>query len=703
MMGSSAHPVAAGQWASTSSLEDLRILIRALPVPTAPPTFPQKDAAMGLTLLDLSLRLDHVPRLAEHLTLVDRGHMARSVGVDVDLDAISGVQRDSLIVHGRTEPGSPGASLWVPISRYSRRDLAPVIVKESTGEVVPRFTSRDSNRVTAAAFIRLLSILLDAHKDVTVEDTVIHKLRHTHQRSRWLIEAAITELVTVGSPDGERLRTPVDYAQLPDRPPAAPSGRRRAADSREVRDLALAGLAALFPEEDRTSLASPFAHLLQLASRQIMLIVLLSVDRPRRFLSWDAPLLPAQFPRAPLQHLVRNVLPVNREFVVEYETAIPRSARGYHLTVQVNEEISVRRFLLSTDADNEFVEILGEDLETLAERGNALGRHSKLLELELQGIASRLAELGHRRLINLAGYDAYIADRRGSSNGDGSPAGSFRRLTADEVIDALRRGDCSVEVLAAFCGHYAADGLRHLAKSELAGEALAAVAAGLRALQLGHDVTTDNDPRKYGAHAAWRRPSVDLSPQSTEPVRAVAYLALVDEAPALIESITRMVAGIALVVIGIGTLLMGGAHWLYSGEVALGSVPRQPDAIVAVLLLVPGLLLAKLDLPSTNTVLGQLRRFPRSLAVGSVVVTTGLAIAVGTVETNGGMTRLFQLALAILAIILLCCLGEFVARRARRRSPVPRSARLPRWLREFGDAPARTHQPDALFDSRGEV
>jgi hypothetical protein len=702
MTGRGADPPVADQRGPASALDDLRALIQALPVPTAPPTFPQKDAALGLALMDLSLRLDHVPRLAEHLTLLDRGHMTRSVSVDVDLDAISGVQRDSLVVPAEAVPGGHGASLWVPVSRYSRRDLAPVVVKESTGQVVPRLTHRDANRVAAAALVRLLSMLLDAHKDVTTEGTIVHKLRHTHQRSRWLIEAAIAELVTVGSPIGERPRTPVDHAVLQERLPAAPNGRRPV-DSRAVRDLAMAGLDQLFPVEDRNGPVVPFGHLLQLACSQYMIVVLLSLGRPRRFLTWDAPLLPAQRPRAPLQHLVRNVLPVNREFVVEYETVIPRSAGAYHLTVQVNEEVTVRRFLLSTDVDDEFVEILVEDLETLAERGDALGGHRKLLELELQGIASRLAELGHRRLINLASYDDYIADRHRSGAAGGSPQKPARRLAAGEVLDALREGDCSVHVLAAFCAHYAADGLRHLAKSDLAGSALATVAGGLRHLELGHDVTTDNDPRQHGAHAHWRRPSVDLSPHSTEPVRAVAYLALADEAPALIESITRMAVGLALMVTGIGTLLMGGTHWLYSGEVAAHSAPRQADAVVAVLLLVPGLLLARLDLPSTNTVLGQLRRFPRSLAVASVAVTTALAISVGTVETDWAITRLFQLSLATLGVILLCCVCEFYTGRLRRRSRVPRSARVPRWLREAGRRPRHTLQPDALFDARGEV
>jgi hypothetical protein len=693
----------AAQRGPASALNDLRALIQALPVPTAPPTFPQKDAALGLALMDLSLRLDHVPRLAEHLTLLDRGHMTRSVSVDVDLDVITGVQRDSLMVPAETAPEGHGAALWVPVSRYSRRDLAPVVVKESTGQVVPRLTHRDSNRVTAAALVRLLSMLLDAHQDVTTEGTIIHKLRHTHQRSRWLIEAAIAELIAVGSTSGQRPRTPVDHALLQDRLPTLPDGRRPV-DSRSVRDLAVAGLDQLFPEEDSNSLVVPFAHVLQLACSQFMIVVLLALGRPRQFLTWDAPLLPAHRPRAPLQHLIRNALPVNREFVVEYETAIPRSAGAYHLTLEVNEEVSVRRFLLSTNIDDEFVEILTEDLETLAEWGKGLGGHRKLLELELQGIASRLAELGRRRLINLASYDDYIADLHRSGGAGAGPAGGpAHRLTADEVLDALRQGDCSIHVLAAFCAHYAADGLRHLAKSDLAGGALAAVAGGLRELDLGHDVTTDNDPRQHGAHAHWRRPSVDLSPQSTEPVRAVAYLALADEAPALIESITRMVVGLALVVTGIGTLLMGGVHWLYSGEVVARSVPRQADAVVAVLLLVPGLLLARLDLPSTNTVLGQLRRFPRSLAVASVAVTTGLAISVGTVETDWAITRLFQVSLATLGAILLCCVCEFYTRRARRRNRVPRSTQVPRWLRQASRRPHRTLQPDALFDARGEV
>ncbi|WP_089249769.1 hypothetical protein [Asanoa hainanensis] len=636
--------------------------------------------------MDLSLRLEHVPRVAEHLTLIDRGHMTRSVSVDVDLQAIAGAQRRRI---------TSGSSLWIPVSRYSRSDLAPVVVKDSTGAVVPRFTHRDSNRVTAAAFVRLLSMLIDAHADVTARDTVVHKLRHTHQRSRWLLEAAITELVTAGSLPETGIRTPLDYALLP--PLSGAPGRE--VDSRAVRDLALAGLDELWPADAPSGIRLPFAHLLRLACSQYMLVVLLDAAHPRRFLTWDAPLLPGRRPSAPIQRLVQSVLPVNREFVVEYETAIPRSVGAYHLTVEVNEEVSVRRFVLSSDVDDDFVQTLTQDVEMLAE-GVAGLPHRKLLELELQGIASRLAEVGRRRLTDLTNYRRYIAERHRSLAAFTPGAAA---LDGDEVVAALSRGDCSVPVLAAFAAHYSADSMRHLARGPLAGAALPALANGIRDYQLGHDITTDNDPRENGAHAHWRRPPLDLSPHSTAPVRAVAYLSLADEAPALIEGITRMVVGLALVVLGIGTLLTGGPQWLYSGRIVPNSVPAQADAVVAVLLLVPGLLIARLDLPSTHSVLGQLRQFQRTIAFISVAVTTGLAIAAGAVHTDHAITRAFQAGMAVLGLILVCCLLEFLARRARRRNPVPRSSRLPRWLTATAPRPRRAYAPDAVFDARGEV
>jgi hypothetical protein len=86
-----------------------------------------------------------------------------------------------------------------------------------------------------------------------------------------------------------------------------------------------------------------------------------------------------------------------------------------------------------------------------------------------------------------------------------------------------------------------------------------------------------------------------------------------------------------------------------------------------------------------------------------VAVTTALAIVVATVESDRAMTRFFQLAVGALLVILLCCLSEFYARRIHRSSAVPRSARVPNWLRDAHRSTRRTVEPDDFFDARGEV
>jgi hypothetical protein len=48
-------------------------------------------------------------------------------------------------------------------------------------------------------------------------------------------------------------------------------------------------------------------------------------------------------------------------------------------------------------------------------------------------------------------------------------------------------------------------------------------------------------------------------------------------------------------------------------------------------------------------------------------------------------------------------LCEFYARRVHRGSSVPRSTRVPRWLRDARRAPGHTVEPDDFFDARGEV
>src|SRR5262249_47024901 len=162
-------------------------------------------------------------------------------------------------------------------------------------------------------------------------------------------------------------------------------------------------------------------------------------------------------------------------------------------------EITVRRFLLSSNVDAEFVETLRHDLESLANKSSPLDGHAELTELELQSVVSRLAELGRRRQTNLNTYRAYIANQRGQGGAAARSPSAARDVASADPMRALLRGDCSVKSLAALNAHYAVEGLPDLANRGLTGKRLSALAKALGNLQLECDVTTDNDPRQHRA------------------------------------------------------------------------------------------------------------------------------------------------------------------------------------------------------------
>jgi hypothetical protein len=185
-------------------------------------------------------------------------------------------------------------------------------------------------------------------------------------------------------------------------------------------------------------------------------------------------------------------------------------------------------------------------------------------------------------------------------------------------------------------------------------------------------------------------------------VRATAYLALADETPSLVESVSRIIAALTIVVFGIGALLVESPAWLWStpDEFDPDNALSRADAIVAVLLLVPGILVARLDIPSTNTVLGQIRSHQRALAYSALVATTGLAMAIAASPPGPELVEFARISFAALALLLAATLFEFVVRRRRRQALIAPTATLPAWLHlEMGDGSRRVVEPDARFDA----
>jgi hypothetical protein len=103
------------------------------------------------------------------------------------------------------------------------------------------------------------------------------------------------------------------------------------------------------------------------------------------------------------------------------------------------------------------------------------------------------------------------------------------------------------------------------------------------------------------------------------------------------------------------------------------------DAIVTILLLIPGLLLSRLDIPSHKTVLGKLRLIPRYVAYLAVIVSSTLALVVAA-GNAAALQRSFLIALTTLVLLIVLTGLDGLLKAAKRRALVPNCRAIPRWL-----------------------
>lgn len=710
-------------------LAALCAVVPLVPIPSARPAYERFDEAAGLTLLELSLRMDHVHRVTEELTFVDSTHMRRSVSVDVDLRRLSARQRNALRARPvgplpDTGPDGP-VKIWVPIARQSRGDLASVEIKDQTGDLTPRLTSDATRWALVAGLASFVKTQIIASGELRGDQFL---------QARWLIEQAVAHYVERGSPQlWERLRS---YAGAPDA--GVHQGRQTATvgsddpiegpagvlTSAQIRQRALEWLRGEGPAGGAPiEVRRQFAQLLEIGAEQQLLIVLLDA-RPGEdhvHLHFEAPPVPVRPGPDGVARSLGDLVRFGREYRVEYETQVPRHASSYHVAVEVPEEMKVRRFLLSSDANEDAVRRLAEDIEQLARNAaslRAVGSAAAVAQVrraELVDVLARVASLSRLRNADLTGYRGYMV-KTFAALGGRFPDRALRRWKHElrrtdrairragvgdvdqarcrAVVDEVRSGRVNLAVLGALAVHHERGALAG-ALVALDDEALATtlhhLADYLRSSEIGRDVVVDNDPRENGAHAHWSRPELRFGPSVNEPVHVRFTLALADEPPALAETVSWMVLFLLVVVVVLATSLEPTKDGL-----------SQADAIVAVLLLVPSILLSRLEVASKRTVLGELRQLPRNIAYLSVIVTAALALVVAG-DPADFPAAAWSVAGA-LGVLLAGAWFEIAVRTFRRRRLVPRSVVTPLWLVEAmtGRRPGGDRDgADARFDAIG--
>lgn len=305
----------------------------SVPVPGAPPALPDDGAAVGLSFLDSVLRLNHVRRLTERLTVSDHRVARRVTEVDVSLRLLDARQRRACAecheLRGADLDEAPG-ELWVPVARIARSAAAPVDVRDASGARLPRLTEHESGGFVASGLFRLLRGILETQPDATADTDLDLLLHHAHE-AEWLIQTALETLLT------ER--------RLP-RPTTRPHAPEGTVDGQGARYRAL----ALRVLEKYAGVLEDYFELFDIACDNELLVVCLDGSVDEHLLTWETPLHvdPDVSPRRRLGRLLGSGA---TGYCLEYGSHLPPGIPGYHLVVETEPGVAIDHMYLSTDAD----------------------------------------------------------------------------------------------------------------------------------------------------------------------------------------------------------------------------------------------------------------------------------------------------------------------------------------------------------------
>jgi len=643
-----------------SGRELLVAAIRALPVPTAPPERSSRGL-LGLHLIQSALRLEHVDRVREKLTLVDATHIARHIDIDVNVDKLPDGKEGALTVGGRNSRSE--RMLWVPIGRHPRQSLGPVSLRDADGKSLTRVTSRETNRLLASGMIQLMRLLINTDDAASVEP-----LRGPNRVSRWLLEAALLALVEDGRNSWPQ------QSEVTDRTEQAP------------RNTTLNSLRALFDQEGDGLRGAEHAYcglLATLTTEQVILAMLPSTTRQLR-ISYEAPELGARPPTRGSRVWLRS-----RDFTARYVTTIPADVDSFHVTVAVPDDMEVRHFMMVSDADQNAADVLRADIGNLAgllEPPTSLGVNAGLLaRFEAEGIQSRLAEISRRRAEDLNDYVGYLY-RLHERVAQPPPRFPTARRAVITLADLIRTTPGSKRLVSSF---------QRLVRGTAGGpdlqpdgpdaDALRYVLERVSRAELGKDLHLDNDPRESAGHIQWRRHATGLGLPSDQEVKASVFLSLGDSSPSAAVQVLGFTALNLLLVAGLifGTAYVGtGQLGTANGGAAEGT--GQSEVLVTLLLLIPGILLSRFDRAPRRSVLSRIRRWPRRIAWLSVIVNSLLALWV-VVSPTGSVPAADSVAalttLSALALLVTLAGAHVLLGFADSATLVPPYVGIPAWLR----------------------
>jgi hypothetical protein len=646
--------------------------VRSVALPAAPPRTSIEGAAVGLSFLDTVLRLNHVRRLTDRLTVTEHHSAQRTTEVDVNLGMLDENQRQAatlfqyLVSQGQQSMTDRANTVWVPVARISRQSVTPVDVLNASGQKLPRLTQYETSRLLASALFQLLRGILAGDPQARANGTPLNRLLFKEHEARWLVQAGLQTLLT------DRNRPQRKNSGTP---PAGPQTKERV--------LALEVL------QEHEALLADYRSLLDIAVNDYLLVVALDSRTDDHLLTYDAPLRVTGSRRHALS-LPAKLRANSRGYLAEYQSSIPAGLRSYHLVVETEAGVDIERMYLSTDADQVLVDELSTDLRTLAGRLRTAQKTPdeqasvRLLELAADTTLRQVAELLRRKR-----WDADQAE-----------------FTLDEtgLSGAALLGQAAVngEVV------HERNGRSITSHTTITDDSLRTAATQLVQRETGLDLALESDPVSSRAHAYWRRHAgrlPDGAPQTT----VKAGLVLRDTTAAGPISVFWYAVGIGAIAYLMAFLLTG-SPFPYSGSAAADFARiDNRGSVISVLLLIPGFLYTKLALPDKHSISGYLRALPRLVAQMCVASMAVVAAAIAAGSPGPIVELLFAIAVVLPLLSSLVTVYPTVAGWLRRRQDKTKRTLeqelwligAPNWVYCDAKVNGRRWKADAVYQSAG--
>jgi hypothetical protein len=650
--------------------------------PTRQPGIVRAGAAVGLELLDLLLNPDHVVRATEQLTLRNTLLLGRRVHLDIALDRLSRRNEEqatqlSALISGRMVSNDDRAAtderLWLPLDSVPRPLSVPVMVSDSRGRALTRPPQREVRLALEAALHHILRESLQAHPDFGVDDTAVHLIMNDDVRARWLLQSALVAVCETG-PDTHRSaeRQRAVTRRLPDVDIADlhAGGREHHVDPRRLR----AALDQLVQQEkdghrtvalavlhDALAADGPFLGLVDLVHRHDFVVA--SLDRNVRDQSVEYDLPDSEAQRAPLVErgfgrARRMIDPREHNYTVHMLVPLPENLPQYNLCVrapaetdgQPDGEVSLIAAIHydghpgqgAIDAISACADELARTVEAATgPAGAASGEADEVDESDevdeasgevdprvrkVQFIAASATAALDRleRIVDLqdqatdelsvrwARASTWTVRQSVSELNDAIATARWRLRVARHVLDSAAPATVDRQAQEAACA------LRSVVDS---------VEHRLLALQLASSEVPGQEVGRIRINQARLASRFAPHPRLVE-----VWATVSDEAQPYFATAVVQPLGLAALVYIVGSLLLDTARWpLYLSEpLTTAILSGGPDAIVAVLLLIPAFAMATTGLPERRSVAGVLRQPARLFVFGSVVMLCLTAIMVST-------------------------------------------------------------------------